>query len=100
MKFLGWQATGSQRSNKRAGAWDGLDPESRFDSLANHPFTRVTNAWTAGIGDQSNAFAALQSIQQLLAATSFIELKITEQGLGDSEILQQLARSSSVFCRD
>ena len=78
----------------------------RFDAKAggqgcfDHPFARVADAGTSGIGDEGDFLTTLQSLDDFLASPGFIELEITEQRPGDSKMTQQLAGAPRVFRGD
>src|SRR4051812_6034786 len=99
MKFIRWQTACGQ--SRYYGAWsrDRLDPKSHIDRRLDDTLARVADAWTASIGHQRDFFTASESLENLLAAPGFIELKVTDQGLGNAEVFEQLTCSARIFRR-
>ena len=78
--------------------WAHLDRAKKGNlGNADDAYARIADPWAAGIGYQSDAFAATQAIEQLLNALCFIELMITQQRFGNSQMLEQLAGSAGIL---
>ena len=100
MKFLAGQAAGSQSGDQRTGAGNGLDPETRRHGIGHHPFPRITDSGTAGIGDQGHLLAPAETVEDLGRPTGFVETKVADHRLAESEMGQQLAGVSRVLGDD
>ena len=87
MKLLGRQPAGCERCNQRAGAGHGLDSKAGGQRGFDHAPARVADARAAGVSHQRDRFTAPQSFDDFLAPFCFVELEITQQRPGETEML-------------
>ena len=71
-----------------------------FDTRADQSMPRIRNPWKTGVGEERDLCARFQTGDQFRGATRFVVLMITDEWLGDAEMLQEQPRMPRVFGRN
>src|SRR5215213_4125077 len=100
MELGRWKAAGGQSGDESGRSGDGFDAQPRCASGFDDTLAGIADAGTAGVGDQGDLVATSEALQYFFGAFGLIELEITEQGFGDSEVFKQLTCVPGIFGGD
>src|SRR4051812_36735375 len=99
MKFTGVQPARRQSRHQRARTGHRLDAQTRFSGSPYYALARITNPRRASVGYERDFLTRFEAFQDRFTSFRLVELKVTEQRLGNPEMLEQLASTAGVLGR-
>ena len=99
-ELFGGEAAPDQGGEDGAGAWENRVGEAAFDAGAEEAVAGVADSGHAGIGDEGDLFAIGEVFEEFGGASGFVVFVVTDEGFGDFEVAEEIARMTGIFAGD
>ncbi len=99
-ELFGGEAAPDQGGEDGAGAWENRVGEAAFDAGAEEAVAWVADSGHPGIGDEGDLFAIGEVFEEFGGASGFVVFVVTDEGFGDFEVAEEIARMTGIFAGD